>query len=120
MSEPPSLTIGWLYPNLMSTYGDRGNVICIQRRCQWRDIPVTILPLDQQTEPDLFMSVDVIVGGGAQDRQQEIVMRDLQGAKADILRNKLDGGTPGVFTCGSPQLLGHYYEPALGQRIEGL
>ena len=76
MSEPPSLTIGWLYPNLMSTYGDRGNVICIQRRCQWRDIPVTILPLDQQTEPDLFKSVDVIVGGGAQDRQQEIVMRD--------------------------------------------
>ncbi len=120
MSEPPSLTIGWLYPNLMSTYGDRGNVICIQRRCQWRDIPVAILPLDQQTEPDLFKSVDVIVGGGAQDRQQEIVMRDLQGAKADILRNKLDGGTPGVFTCGSPQLLGHYYEPALGQRIEGL
>ena len=120
MSEPPSLTIGWLYPNLMSTYGDRGNVICIQRRCQWRDIPVTILPLDQQTEPDLFKSVDVIVGGGAQDRQQEIVMRDLQGAKADILRNMLDGGTPGVFTCGSPQLLGHYYEPALGQRIEGL
>ncbi|MGK7887072.1 MAG: type 1 glutamine amidotransferase [Crocosphaera sp.] len=120
MSEPRSLTIGWLYPNLMSTYGDRGNVICIQRRCQWREIPVTILPLDQQTEADLFNSVDVIVGGGAQDRQQEIVMRDLQGAKADILRSKLDGGTPGVFTCGSPQLLGHYYEPALGQRIEGL
>ena len=62
----------------------------------------------------------MIVGGGAQDRQQEIVMRDLQGTKAQMLRKKLDGGTPGVFTCGSPQLLGHYYEPALGQRIEGL
>ncbi|EAZ91032.1 type 1 glutamine amidotransferase [Crocosphaera chwakensis] len=120
MSEPRSLTIGWLYPNLMSTYGDRGNVICIQRRCQWRDIPVTILPLDQQTEADQFSKVDVIVGGGAQDRQQEIVMRDLKGAKADQLRNKLEEGVPGVFTCGSPQLLGHYYEPALGQRIEGL
>ena len=120
MSEPRSLTIGWLYPNLMSTYGDRGNVICLQRRCQWRDIPVTILPLDQQIEASRFPEVDIIVGGGAQDRQQEIVMRDLQGAKADVLRNKLDGGTPGVFTCGSPQLLGHYYEPALGQRIEGL
>ncbi len=120
MSEPHSLTIGWLYPNLMSTYGDRGNVICLQRRCQWRNIPVSILPLDQQTPADQFSAVDIIVGGGAQDRQQEIVMRDLQGAKADILRNKLDTGTPGVFTCGSPQLLGHYYEPALGQRIEGL
>ena len=25
-----------------------------------------------------------------------------------------------MFTCGAPQLLGHYYEPAIGQRIEGL
>ncbi|MGB5771682.1 MAG: cobalamin biosynthesis protein CobQ, partial [Crocosphaera sp.] len=74
MSPTQTVTIGWLYPNLMSTYGDRGNVICIQRRCQWRDIPVTIIPLDQQTEASRFEEVDVIVGGGAQDRQQEIVM----------------------------------------------
>ena len=114
------LTIGWLYPKLMSTYGDRGNVICIQRRCQWRDIPVKILPLEQTSDAELFLQADVIVGGGAQDRQQEIVMRDLQGAKAEALKNQLDNGIPGVFTCGSPQLLGHYYEPALGQRIQGL
>ncbi|BAU63847.1 CobB/CobQ domain protein glutamine amidotransferase [Stanieria sp. NIES-3757] len=114
------LTIGWLYPNLMSTYGDRGNVICLQRRCQWRGIQAKILPLDRQTDAEQFKQVDIIVGGGAQDRQQEIVMRDLKGKKAEALRAKLETGTPGVFTCGSPQLLGHYYEPALGQKIEGL
>ena len=114
------LRIGWLYPNLMSTYGDRGNVICLQRRCQWRNIEVSIVPLDRQTGVESFDDIDVIVGGGAQDRQQEIVMRDLKGNKAEALRAKLESGTPGVFTCGSPQLLGHYYEPALGQRIEGL
>ncbi len=120
MSQTQELRIGWLYPTLMSTYGDRGNVICLQRRCQWRNIPVTIVPLNQESDAATFAQVDVIVGGGAQDRQQEIVMRNLQGAKADALRTKIEGGTPGVFTCGSPQLLGHYYEPALGQRIEGL
>lgn len=114
------LKIGWLYPTLMSTYGDRGNVITLQRRCQWRNIPVKIIPLEQQTEIDAFSKVDLIVGGGAQDRQQEIVMRDLKGAKADAISTSIDTGVPGVFTCGSPQLLGHYYEPALGQRIEGL
>jgi CobQ-like glutamine amidotransferase family enzyme len=114
------ITIGWLYPNLMSTYGDRGNVICLQRRCQWRDIEVSILPLDLQTEVEKFYQADIIVGGGAQDRQQEIVMRDLKGAKADAIKELIEQGTPGVFTCGSPQLLGHYYEPAFGQRIEGL
>ena len=114
------IAIGWLYPTLMSTYGDRGNVICLQRRCQWRGIEVEIVPLKRETELSEFERVDIIVGGGAQDRQQEIVMRDLQGAKAQSLQGKLDRGTPGVFTCGSPQLLGHYYEPAQGKRIDGL
>ncbi len=114
------LSIGWLYPNLMSTYGDRGNVICLQKRCEWRDIKVKTIPLDRNTAVEKIAQVDIIVGGGAQDRQQEIVMRDLQGIKAETLKAKLDQGTPGVFTCGSPQLLGNYYEPALGKRIEGL
>lgn len=114
------LTIGWLYPKLMSTYGDRGNVITIQRRAQWRGYDVKIVPLDQSATERDIENVDVIVGGGAQDRQQEIVMRDLQGAKGEAIRHKIEKGTPGVFTCGSPQLLGHYYEPAWGQRIEGL
>jgi CobQ-like glutamine amidotransferase family enzyme len=114
------LKIGWLYPTLMSTYGDRGNVICIQRRAQWRGITVEIVSLDQQSSTIDFRHVDIVAGGGAQDRQQEIVMRDLQGEKAAALKGQLEAGTPGVFTCGSPQLLGHYYEPAFGQRIDGL
>jgi hypothetical protein len=117
---PMELKIGWLYPTLMSTYGDRGNVICLQQRAQWRDIPVEVVPLTRETDPAVIHTVDILVGGGAQDRQQEIVMRDLKGEKAAAIRTLLESGTPGVFTCGSPQLLGHYYEPALGQRIEGL
>jgi CobQ-like glutamine amidotransferase family enzyme len=119
-SEQMEIVIGWLYPTLMSTYGDRGNVITIDRRAQWRGYNVKVVPLDQNATAADIKTVDVIVGGGAQDRQQEIVMRDLQGAKADAIRDKIENGTPGVFTCGSPQLLGHYYEPGFGQRIEGL
>lgn len=114
------LTIGWLYPKLMSTYGDRGNVICLQRRCQWRNLDVSVLPLDQDTDIKTFSEFDIIVGGGAQDRQQEIVMRNLQGGKAEIMKEKIRKGIPGVFTCGSPQLLGNYYEPAMGKKIDGL
>ncbi|MCA1994740.1 MAG: cobalamin biosynthesis protein CobQ, partial [Coleofasciculus sp. S288] len=98
----------------------RGNAICLQQRAQWRGIQVRVVSLDQQTPAEAMRNVDIFVGGGAQDRQQEIVMRDLRGIKAETLREKIETGTPGVFTCGSPQLLGHYYEPALGQRIEGL
>ena len=120
MSSTLELVIGWLYPRLMSTYGDRGNVITIERRAQWRGYNVRVVPLDQNSTAADIRSVDIIVGGGAQDRQQEIVMRDLQGAKAQAMGDKIHNGTPGVFTCGSPQLLGKYYEPALGKRIEGL
>lgn len=119
-NQEMELKIGWLYPTLMSTYGDRGNVICIQQRAQWHGFNVQVIPLDLQASVTEIHQVDLLVGGGAQDRQQEIVMRDLKGAKATILREKIEAGTPGVFTCGAPQLLGHYYEPALGQRIEGL
>ena len=27
------LRLGHLYPSLMNVYGDRGNIICLQRRC---------------------------------------------------------------------------------------
>jgi hypothetical protein len=119
-ADNQQLTIGWLYPTLMSTYGDRGNAICLQKRAEWRGYQTQIVSLDQQASIENIQRVDIIVGGGAQDRQQEIVMRDLRGAKAEAIREKIESGTPGVFTCGSPQLLGHYYEPALGQRIDGL
>jgi len=114
------LTIGWLYPTLMSTYGDRGNAICLQQRARWRGIDAEILPLGLEAAPEDFARADVILGGGAQDRQQELVMRDLTGPKAEILKARIEAGIPGAFTCGSPQLLGHYYEPAYGQRIDGL
>ncbi len=114
------LTIGWLYPDLMSTYGDRGNVICLQKRCEWRGIEVEILPIEVETSLGELEKTDLIMGGGSQDRQQEIVMRDLKGVKGKTIKKMIDEGKPGIFTCGAPQILGHYYEPAIGQRIEGL
>ena len=120
MTQTLELKIGWLYPTLMSTYGDRGNVIAIQQRAQWRGINVEVIPYDRDSPPALIHEVDIIAGGGAQDRQQEIVMRDLAGAKATAIKAKLDAGAPGVFTCGSPQLLGRFYEPGLGEKIEGM
>jgi lipid II isoglutaminyl synthase (glutamine-hydrolysing) len=120
MNQPLELKIGVLYPALMGTYGDRGNVIAIQQRAQWRGINIEIIPYDLNSHPDVIHQVDIITGGGAQDRQQEIVMRDLAGAKTQALKAKLDAGTPGVFTCGSPQLLGRFYEPGEGERIEGM
>lgn len=114
------LNIGWLYPELMSTYGDKGNIIALRRRCEWRGIDIKIVPIHQSTTTHELHALDLIFGGGSQDREQEIVMRDLKGKKQKIIKNLIDKGIPALFVCGAPQLLGKYYEPAVGQRIEGL
>jgi hypothetical protein len=40
------LTIGWLYPELMNIYGDRGNATALTKRCQWRGIETEMVMLD--------------------------------------------------------------------------
>lgn len=115
-----TLTIGWLYPDLMSTYGDRGNIIVLQKRCAWRGIQTDLLSVDQTTSNKKLENVDLIFGGGSQDREQEIVMRDLHKEKGRHIKQLIEKGKPALFVCGSPQLMGHYYEPAVGKRLEGL
>lgn len=114
-----SLTIGWLYPDLMSTYGDRGNILYVKKRCEWRGIEARILRIDRNTSFEELRNVDFLFGGGAQDREQEIVMRDLV-KKQEIICDMIERGIPALFVCGSPQIMGKYYEPAEGKRIEGL
>jgi len=114
------LTIGWLYPELMSTYGDRGNIFILQKRCEWRGINCSVLPIEFKTPEEEIEKVDLIFGGGAQDRQQGILIDDLRKRKRPILQALLNKGTPGLFVCGSPQLLGHYYMTGEGRKLEGL
>lgn len=104
------LKIAWLYPELMSTYGDRGNIICLQKRCQWRGIRCQVEGYEGNGGNGELERADLIFGGGAQDRQQEIVMRDLTAQRVK-LQNLLERGVPGLFVCGAPQLLGR---PFLG------
>lgn len=113
------LVIGWLYPELMSTYGDRGNIICLTKRCEWRGISVQIKNLDFDSTRKDYESCDLIFGGGAQDRQQAIVIRDLL-SKKNILRKMFERNIPGLFVCGAPQLLGHFYMTGDGQKLPGL
>lgn len=120
MNKKLSLTVAWMYPDLMSTYGDRGNILVLQRRCEWRGIKFTLLPIDQQSTELRLKSFDVLFGGGSQDKEQALVMDDLKGRKAEIIKEKIEEGTPALFVCGAPQLMGKYYEPSSGNRIEGL
>jgi lipid II isoglutaminyl synthase (glutamine-hydrolysing) len=113
------LTIGWLYSELMSTYGDRGNVLVIQDRCRQRDINTIVLELNVGFNKEDLLKCDLLLMGGAQDKQQEAVMKDLF-EKKELLDKLITGGTPGLYICGAYQFLGNYYKEANGNIIKGL
>jgi CobQ-like glutamine amidotransferase family enzyme len=114
------IVIGWLYPELMSTYGDRGNSIVLQKRCLWRGIQCTVLPIDFSTPVNDLSTVNVFFGGGAQDRQQSLLISDLRSRIGPVMKGMITNGTPGLFVCGSPQLLGHSYMTGDGTVLQGL
>lgn len=114
-----TLNIGWLYPELMSTYGDRGNIIVLQKRCQWRGIEAKILYLNFGFRISDLKACDMLFMGGAQDKQQKIVSTDLKKKKA-VLKKMIENGIPGLYICGAYQFLGKYYKEADGTIITGL
>lgn len=113
------LTVGWLYPELMSTYGDRGNIIVLQKRCELRGIKVEVLRLNLHFNPNQLTQCDLLFMGGAQDRQQQIVAKDLI-KKKSALKEMAEDGIPGLYICGAYQFLGKYYKEADGTVINGL
>lgn len=114
-----SLTIGWLYPELMNTYGDRGNIICLKKRCELRNIDCNIIELEVGFDKELIEKVDLLFMGGAQDQQQQIVEKDLF-EKVDILKRAIESNLPGLYICGAYQFLGKYYKDSNGNTIKGL
>ena len=115
-----SLIIGWLYPELMSTYGDRGNIIALQKRCEWRGIDTEVKKLDLGFKIDDLRKCDLLFMGGAQDTQQKIVSSDFSKEKVKALKEVIEDNTPGLYVCGAYQFLGKYYKEASGKIIDGL
>lgn len=113
------LTIGWLYPDLMCIYGDRGNVTVLQKRCEWRGIDAEIKQIGLSSSEKDLTSCDLLMMGGAQDSQQVIVANDLE-KKKQTLSQMIEEGIPGLYVCGGFQFLGKYYKEADGTVIEQL
>jgi len=107
-----------LYPDLMSVYGDRGNVLTLVRRAEWRGIEVQLIELSvgDRLEPD---EADLIFFGGGQDREQEVVSPDFLRQKAAAVRQAVDEGAALLSVCGGYQLLGQSYTTVDGQELPG-
>ena len=103
------LNICHLYPDILNLYGDRGNILCMQKRLEWRRIGVTVtgVSIGQALEASAY---DLLFVGGGQDFEQEVLLGDLAGAKTKELKSAIEDGLPVLAICGGYQMLGQYYK----------
>ncbi|MCI4061792.1 glutamine amidotransferase [Micromonospora sp. R77] len=97
-----SLRIVWIYPDLLSTYGDRGNMLILARRAQLRGMPVEVLEV--RSDQRLPATADIYLIGGGEDGPQALGAQRLI-ADGGLHRAVAQGSV--VFgVCAGYQLLG--------------
>lgn len=102
------LKICHLYPDVLNLYGDGGNVICMRQRLQWRGIDAIV---DRCCIGDSLRAADydIFFIGGGQDFEQEVLLQDLCGGKAEEIKAAVRDGKTFLAICGGYQMLGNYY-----------
>jgi CobQ-like glutamine amidotransferase family enzyme len=110
------LRLVWVYPDLLSTYGDRGNVLVLERRARLRGLPVEILEVnsDQPVPPD----GDIYLMGGGEDLPQTLATRRLQADGG--LREAASRGAVVFAVCAGYQMLGVEFGGADDAPVPGL
>ena len=111
------LKICHLYPDILNLYGDQGNIICMKKRLEWRNIDcrVTEVSIGESAK---FTDFDIFFIGGGQDFEQEILLGDLAGGKADEIKAAVADGKTFLTICGGYQMLGSYYKTWDGQMCD--
>jgi CobQ-like glutamine amidotransferase family enzyme len=105
----PELRLLALYPEQMNIYADRGNILFLQRRCEWRGIAFRYAAAGPGDGFDPTQHELIYIGGG-QDRDQVLVAEDMLRTKRDAIASAVDDGAALLAVCGGYQLLGHRYQ----------
>ena len=85
------LQICHLYPDVLNLYGDRGNVLCMKKRLEWRGIGCTVteLPLGERRPLSKY---DLFFIGGGQDFEQSLLLDDLRSGKGADIKAAVEDG----------------------------
>jgi CobQ-like glutamine amidotransferase family enzyme len=113
---PSAVRLVWVYPDLLSTYGDRGNLLMLARRTRLRGLPVEIAEVnsDQRVPAD----GDIYLLGGGEDLPQILAARRLR-ADGGLLAAAQRGAV--VFAvCAGYQIVGAEFGGVEGEPVPGL
>ncbi|MER0244815.1 glutamine amidotransferase [Streptomyces sp. HSW2009] len=111
-----SLRLVWVYPDLLSTYGDQGNALVVERRARQRRLNVS--RVDVRSDQQIPTSGDIYLIGGGEDRPQRLAAERLR--RDGGLNRAVSNGAIVFSVCAGYQILGHEFINDLGQREQGL
>jgi lipid II isoglutaminyl synthase (glutamine-hydrolysing) len=113
---PSAVRLVWVYPDLLSTYGDRGNLLVLARRTRLRGIPVEIAEInsDQRVPAD----GDIYLLGGGEDLPQVLAARRLRASGR--LPVAVGRGAVVLAVCAGYQIVGAEFGGAEGEPAPGL
>ena len=113
---PSAVRLVWVYPDLLSTYGDRGNLLVLARRARLRGIPVEIAEVnsDQRVPAD----GDIYLLGGGEDLPQILAARRLRASGG--LATAVGRGAVVLAVCAGYQIVGTEFGGAEGEPVPGL
>ncbi len=113
-----SINILHLYPDLLNLYGDKGNIECLRKRLEWRDIEADVRVCTANEGELDVENADIIFLGGGADREIEAVAKRLMPKKQEFKDYVENGGVMLALCSGFP-LVGQSIETD-GKITEGL
>jgi len=118
--RPPSsdrkLRLVWVYPDLLSTYGDRGNLLVLTRRAQLRGIEVEASEVN--SDQPVPSQGDIYLLGGGEDLPQILAANRLR-ADGGLAR-AADRGAVVFAVCAGYQVMGDSFGGVEGEPVAGL
>jgi CobQ-like glutamine amidotransferase family enzyme len=114
MGSPRRLRIVTLFPDVLSFYGDGGNLDTLVSRAEARSIGVDVAQVTVGAAR--IPPADLVLIGGGQDREQVTVALELVRLGGQ-LTDLVAGGTALLAVCGGYQNLGVRYRTSLGRDL---
>jgi lipid II isoglutaminyl synthase (glutamine-hydrolysing) len=115
-SSPSTLRLVWVYPDLLSTYGDRGNLLVLSRRARLRGIEVEAIEVN--SDQAVPRQGDIYLLGGGEDLPQILAANRLR-ADGGVAAAAAQGCV--VFAvCAGYQVLGDRFGGVEGEPVAGL
>jgi CobQ-like glutamine amidotransferase family enzyme len=110
------LRIAWIYPDLLSTYGDQGNAFVLAARARARGIGVEMVsPFASDPVPE---TADIYLIGGGEDHSQALGAERLRTDGG--LARAVDRGATVFAVCAGYQIIGEVFGGERGQQSRGV